>query len=50
MKKSVAVLGLGEFGKSLAENLYRLGADVLAVDNSSGAGKVALSPSETFFI
>ena len=34
MKKSVAVLGLGEFGKSLAENLYRLGADVLAVDNS----------------
>ena len=34
MKKSIAVLGLGEFGKSLAENLYRLGADVLAVDCS----------------
>lgn len=32
MKKSVAVLGLGKYGKSLAENLYRLGADVLAVD------------------
>ena len=32
MKKSVAVLGLGKYGKSLAENLYNLGADVLAVD------------------
>ncbi len=33
MKKSIAVLGLGKYGKSLAENLYRMGADVLAVDN-----------------
>ena len=32
MKKSVAVLGLGKYGRSLAENLYRMGADVLAVD------------------
>ena len=32
MKKSVAVLGLGKYGKSLSENLYNLGADVLAVD------------------
>ena len=32
MKKSVAVLGLGKYGRSLSENLYRLGADVLAVD------------------
>ena len=32
MKKSVAVLGLGKYGKSMAEDLYRLGADVLAVD------------------
>ena len=32
MKKSVAVLGLGKYGRSLAENLYRLGADVLAAD------------------
>ena len=32
MNKSVAVLGLGKYGKSLAENLYNLGADVLAVD------------------
>jgi trk system potassium uptake protein TrkA len=34
MKKSVAVLGLGKYGRSLSENLYRLGADVLAVDNN----------------
>lgn len=34
MKKSVAVLGLGKYGRSLAENLYALGADVLAVDNN----------------
>ena len=32
MGKSVAVLGLGKYGKSLAENLYMMGADVLAVD------------------
>ena len=32
MKKSIAVLGLGKYGRSLAENLYRMGADVLAVD------------------
>ena len=34
MKKSVAVLGLGRYGKSLAENLYRLGADVLTADSN----------------
>ncbi|MBQ7077085.1 MAG: TrkA family potassium uptake protein [Lachnospiraceae bacterium] len=32
MRKSVAVLGLGKYGRSLAENLYKLGADVLVVD------------------
>ncbi len=32
MKKSIAVLGLGKYGRSLAENLYKMGADVLAVD------------------
>ena len=32
MKKSIAVLGLGKYGRSLAENLYRMGADVIAVD------------------
>ena len=35
MKKSVAVLGLGKYGRSLAENLYLMGADVLAVDRDS---------------
>ncbi len=34
MKKSVAVLGLGKYGRSLSECLYRMGADVLAVDNN----------------
>ena len=32
MEKSIAVLGLGKFGKSLARNLYELGADVLVAD------------------
>ena len=32
MSKSIAVLGLGKYGRSLAENLYLMGADVLAVD------------------
>ena len=34
MKKSVAVLGLGKYGKSLCETLYHHGADVLAVDSN----------------
>ncbi len=32
MKKSIAVLGLGNYGMSLAKEMYRMGADVLAVD------------------
>ena len=32
IKKSVAVLGLGKYGRSLAETLYSLGEDVLVVD------------------
>ena len=32
MKKNVAVLGLGKYGRSLSESLYKMGADVLAVD------------------
>ena len=32
MKKSVAVLGLGKYGMSLAKAMYDMGADVLAVD------------------
>lgn len=34
MKKSIAVLGLGKYGRSLSKNLYELGADVLAVDEN----------------
>lgn len=32
MKKSIAVLGLGKYGMSLAKAMYNMGADVLAVD------------------
>lgn len=32
VKKSIAVLGLGKYGRSLAESLYSLGEDVLVVD------------------
>ena len=32
MKKSIAVLGLGKYGVSLAKNMYEMGADVLIVD------------------
>ena len=32
MKKSIAVLGLGKYGISLAESMYDMGADVLIVD------------------
>lgn len=32
MKKSIAVLGLGKYGMSLAKNMYEMGADVLIVD------------------
>ena len=32
MKKSIAVLGLGKYGMSLAKNMYEVGADVLIVD------------------
>ena len=32
MGLSIAILGLGKYGRSLAENMYKLGADVLVVD------------------
>ena len=32
VKKSVAVLGLGKYGRSLAETLYSLGEDVMVAD------------------
>ena len=31
-KKSIAVLGLGKYGRSLAEALYSMGEDVLVAD------------------
>ncbi len=32
MRRSIAVLGLGKFGRSLAESLYSLGMDLMVVD------------------
>ena len=32
MSRSIAVLGLGKFGSSLAESLYSLGMDLMVVD------------------
>ena len=32
MRKTIAVLGLGKFGRSLAESLYTLGMDLMVVD------------------
>ncbi|WP_406545113.1 potassium channel family protein [Pseudobutyrivibrio sp.] len=34
MKKTIAVLGLGKYGMSLAKSMYEMGADVLVVDNN----------------
>lgn len=34
MVKSVAILGLGNYGRSLAENLFAMGADVLVADRN----------------
>ena len=34
MSKSIAILGLGKYGRSLAEQLYEMGADVLVVDKN----------------
>ena len=33
MKKSFAVIGLGRFGRSIAMELSKLGADVMVIDN-----------------
>ena len=32
MKRSYAVFGLGEFGRSISRELFKMGADVLACD------------------
>ena len=35
MAHQVAVIGMGRFGVSLARELYRVGHDVLAIDNNA---------------
>ena len=35
MSKSIAILGLGKYGRSLAENLSEMGADVLVADRKA---------------
>lgn len=35
MNKSIAVIGLGRFGESIATELYRSGADVMVIDNNN---------------
>ena len=34
MSRSIAVLGLGKFGRSLAEGLYTQGMDMMVVDKN----------------
>ncbi|MCR4998320.1 MAG: TrkA family potassium uptake protein [Lachnospiraceae bacterium] len=34
MKKTIAVLGLGKYGSSLAKSMYEMGSDVLVVDQN----------------
>ena len=34
MNKSIAVIGLGRYGKSIATELYKNGADVLVIDGN----------------
>lgn len=41
VRKSVAVLGLGKYGLSLARSLYEMGADVLGVDEDPNRVKDA---------
>ena len=35
MSLSIGILGLGKYGRSLAENMYRFGADVMVVDKDA---------------
>ena len=41
MKKSIAVLGLGKYGISLAQSMYEFGSDVLIVDSDEDKLKEA---------
>ena len=47
MSKSIAVLGLGKFGRSLAENLYSLGMDLMVVDRDPEVIREFASKSTT---
>lgn len=44
MKKSYVVIGMGRFGTSVAERLYELGNEVLAIDTNPVKGFSAWSP------
>jgi trk system potassium uptake protein TrkA len=46
VKKTIAILGLGKYGRSLAESLYGLGEDVLVVDRDEKIIK-EMSPKVT---
>ncbi|MCR5410770.1 MAG: TrkA family potassium uptake protein [Lachnospiraceae bacterium] len=51
MKRSIAVLGLGKYGMSLAKAMYDMGADVLAVDKDEEKVKeISDSCTEAFCI
>lgn len=51
MKKSIAVLGLGKYGMSIAKAMYDMGADVLAVDSDEErVNEISDSCTEAFCI
>lgn len=49
-KKSVAVIGLGQFGQSVVEELVNTGNDVIAIDNTREAVKKVSAYLPTVFI
>lgn len=49
-KKSYAVIGLGQFGTAVLEQLIENGADVIAIDNSEEAVKKVSNKLTTAFI
>ncbi len=50
MKKSIAVLGLGKYGLSLAQSMYEMGSDVLIVDNDEDKLKDAAEYSTSAMV
>ena len=50
MNKSIAVIGLGRYGKSIATELYKNGADVLVIDgNPEIVNEIALNAIPLLF-